>query len=157
MLTTKKKTSSIDEQKNFIIVRKKFNLILINDLLYYIDDVNLRKRLCILKFIKKKIFDFAHDENNYQKFQRIYDRVTTNYYMRHFIRKLKKYIFYCLDCQLNQTKKHKSYESFRLVQTIFEIFHTLTINFVFVLSKQKHEFDYMMFITCKFSKKIIVF
>ena len=84
---------------------------------------------------EKKIFDFAHDENNYQKFQRIYNRVTTNYYMRHFTRKLKKYIFHCFDCQLNQTKKYKSYESFRFVQTIFEIFHTLTINFIFAFSK----------------------
>ena len=99
MSTTKKKTSSIDDQKNIIIV-KKINFTLINDLLYYIDDVNLRKRFCIFKFMKKKIFDFAH-ENNYQKFQRIYDRVTTNYYMRHFIRKLRKYILHCLDCQLN--------------------------------------------------------
>ena len=80
---------------------KKIKFILINNLFYYIDDVNLRKRLCILKFMKKKIFDFAHDENNYQKFQRTYDRVTTNYYMRHFTRKLKKYIFYCFNCQLN--------------------------------------------------------
>ena len=65
MSITKEKTSSIDELKNVIIV-KKINFTLINNLFYYIDDVNLRKRLCIFKFIKK--IDFAHDENNYQKF-----------------------------------------------------------------------------------------
>ena len=76
--------------------------------------------------------------------------------MKHFTRKLKKCIFHYFDYQLNQTKKHKSYENFRLVQTIFEIFHTLTINFIFVFLKQKHEFDCIIFIICKFSKKIIV-
>ena len=90
-VNNEKKTSSIDKQKNIIIVKQNY-FILINDLLYYIDDLNLRKRLCIFKFMKKK-FDLAHDENNYQKFQRIYDRVITNYYMKYFTRKLKKYIF----------------------------------------------------------------
>ena len=71
---------------------KKINFILINDLFYYIDDVNLRKRLYIFKFMKKKI-DFAHNENNHQKFQRIYDRIITNYYMKHFTRKLKRIYF----------------------------------------------------------------
>ena len=61
---TKEKTSSIDEQKN-VIIMKKINFALINDLFHFIDDMNLRKRICILKIHEKNIFDFAHDENNH--------------------------------------------------------------------------------------------
>ena len=76
--------------------------------------------------------------------------------MRHLTREFEKHIFYYFDDQLNQMKKHKSYEDFRFVQIILEIFHTLTINFFFVFSKQKHEFNCIMFITYKFKIKIIV-
>ena len=55
--------STFDEQKNVIIV-KEINFALINDLFYYIDEMNLRKRLYILKFMEEK-FDLAHDENNH--------------------------------------------------------------------------------------------
>ena len=74
------------------------------NLIYYQDETNDRLRLCISKKLKKKFFELAHDNHSHEKFQRIYNRIVFNYYMRHLTRRLKRYIQHCFSCQLNQIK-----------------------------------------------------
>ena len=68
------------------------------DLIYYQNEYNDRKRLCILKSLKQKIFELTHNKHNYEKFHRIYKRIVESYYFKHLIKRLKRYILHCPKC-----------------------------------------------------------
>ena len=51
--------------------------------------------------MKQKMFELTHDFQNYNDFYKIYKRIVESYYIRHLIRKFKRYILYCSQCQLN--------------------------------------------------------
>ena len=63
-------------------------------LVYYRDLFNFKKRFYIFKSIKQKIFELTYDFQNYNDFHKIYERIIKSYYMRHLIRRLKRYILH---------------------------------------------------------------
>ena len=71
-----------------------------NELIYYIDLVDARRRLCIPKTLEKDIFSMAHDEHAHAGFHRAYDTIIANVYMRNLSRRLRIYITYYPQCQL---------------------------------------------------------
>ena len=71
---------------------KRIQFLFKKSLIYYQDEMNDLLRLCILKKLKKKFFELVHDSHSHERFQRIYDRIVFNYYMRHLTRRLKRYI-----------------------------------------------------------------
>ena len=133
---------------------KGIQFLLKESLIYYQDETNDRLRLCISKKLKKKFFELAHDNHSHEKFQRIYDKIVFNYYMRHLTRRLKRYIQHCFSCQLNQIKRHRTYESLKLIVTIFSLFHTIIIDFILALLKLLNEKNTLMSITDKFFKRV---
>lgn len=70
----------ISKIENLTFERLRF--VLRNDLIYYVDDLNDRERLCILKALRKKIFHLAHDEQSHSEFHRIYDQLIVFVYIR---------------------------------------------------------------------------
>ena len=125
------------------------------DLIYYQNEYNNRKRLCIFKSLKQKIFELIYNKHNYKEFYYIYKRIIESYYLRHLIRRLKHYIFYCSKCQLNQTKKHAFYESLKSILTSPLIFYTIIIDFILRFSFFQNEFNIIMILTNNFNKKMI--
>ena len=104
------------------------------DLIYYQNEYNNRKRLYIFKSLKQKVFELIYNKHNYKGFYYIYKRIVESYYFRHLIRRLKRYIFHCLKCQLNQTKRHALYGNLKSILTFFLIFYTIIIDFILEFS-----------------------
>lgn len=127
-----------------------------DELIYYINELNERERLCISKAMRKKIFQLTHDEQSHEEFHRTYDRLIASMYIRKLSRRLQKYIRYCSECQVNQTKRHSSYEILKSIQSLAISFHTITINFVLALSTTMQSLNNLLTIIDKFSKKILL-
>ena len=115
---------------------KIFNIqfVLRENLIYYQNEYNDRKRLCIFKSLKQKIFELTHNKHNHKRFHHIYKRIVESYYFKHLIKRLKRYILHCSKCQLNQTKRHALYESLNPILTFLLIFYTIIIDFILKFS-----------------------
>ena len=141
----KNQTKLLFLRKNDIIFRKQMN-----------DNTSfVLKRMCIFANAIKNILSMTHD-NEHLKFDRTYEKLISVWYIRNFAKHLKSYLKHCLFCKINRTKKHKLYESLQSILSSSIPFHTITINFVFVLSVIFTDMNNIMSVTCKFSKKITI-
>ena len=121
--------------------------VLRDGLIYYVDELNARERLCVPKLMEQKIFELAHDGYSHGGFHRTYERIVEAYYMRHLTRRLKRYILHCPQCQLNQTKRHLTYGSLEPILTPPLIFHTIYLNFILGLPCLEDGSNTMMSVT----------
>lgn len=71
--------------------------------------------------------------------------------MSKFSQKFRLYIKHCSICELNQTKKHVSYEKLIFIKISIISFRTITMNFILTLSE---EFDVMLIVTFKTGKRV---
>ena len=126
-----------------------------NDLLYFIFDLFDSERLCISKIMKTKIFRQAHDLTHHDDFMRTYDRLRHFIYVRFMIKRLKIYIAHCSKCQINQIKRHSIYDELTSIISSAISFHIIIMNFIITLSLSR-DFDVLLIITCKFSKKVLL-
>jgi hypothetical protein len=124
------------------------------DLVYYLDPVDMRRRLCVPKALEKEIFEMAHDEHHHAGFHRAYSRITAGLYLRNLSRRLKQYITHCPQCLHYQTTRHAPYGALQPVVGPPIPFHTVTADFILGLPKTSEGFDAVMTVTCKFSKKV---
>ena len=132
-------------RKNDIIFRKQMN-----------DNTSfVLKRMCIFANAIKNILSMTHD-NKHLKFDRTYEKLISVWYIRNFAKHLKSYLKHCSFCKINRTKRHKLYESLQFILSSSISFHTITINFVLVLSVISTDMNNIMSVTCKFSKKITI-
>ena len=44
------------------------------------------------------MFELTYDSQNHDDFYKIYKRIVKNYYIKHLIRRLKRYILHCPQC-----------------------------------------------------------
>jgi hypothetical protein len=121
-----------------------------NDLIYYTRD---KSRLCILATCEKKIFELAHDQNNHARHHRAYQKLIDIIYIPRLFRKIRLYIKHCSACELNQIKRHFSYEELILISTTFISFRTLTMNFIVTLSE---DIDFVLTVICKTSRRLSI-
>jgi hypothetical protein len=125
----------------------------IKDLIYHLNRITSKTRLCILRSLIKEIFYMTHDEQAHAEFHRAYVIITKTLYIRRLAHYLRQYIDYCSQCLLNQTKRHRSYEALISISSSKISFHIITMNFVLTLSQSRQEkFDTLLTITNKFSK-----
>ena len=72
-------------------------------------------------------------------------------------RQLRDYLKYCSKCQINRIKRHQSHDSLQFILSSIIFFHTFSLNFILALSMSRVEqFNVVMSITCKFTKRIII-
>ncbi len=125
-----------------------------DDLLYHIDQNSDRKsRLMISKALEEEIFELAH-RSHHVEFHRTYQHIAESLYIRKLSIRLRKFIEHCLNCLLYQTRRHQSYEELQFIKTMNVLFHTITMNFVMMLSISQEEYDYMLIIIDKFFKRM---
>ena len=125
------------------------NFIMRDDLIYH----KKRQRLCISASLDKEIFMLTHDKNQHFGVNRCYARISENLYIPHLSKKLRQYVSHCSNCQLNQIKKHRSYEKLLSISTSTTLFHTIFMNFVMSISNNMNT---LLIIICKFSKRVII-
>ena len=156
-IVTNQAQSAITDLAAEAIVDAKFSrdirFKLREDLIYYASNEN-KKRLCVSTAMKQEIFKIAHDLSNHDDFHRIYDRIVNSMYFKQLTKRLRNYIEYCSECQLNQIKRHSFYESLQLIVTSTISFHTLTIDFILRLSSMSSDdMNCIMTMTDKFTKR----
>ena len=112
----------------------------------YFASKNVISRFCISWFMKKKIFATTHDENHYCDFRRVYVRILKFLYIKHLVKKFKKYIKYCKKCIENQIVKHALYDKLHSIKSIALSFYIIIINFIFVLSETSNDINVVFII-----------
>ena len=125
------------------------------DLIYYINNKE-RLKLYILSILKQKIFEQVYNLSNYEDYYRYHDRLFYIIFIRHLIKRLREYIAYYSIYQLNQTKRYKLYNSLILIIASIISFHTLAINFIVALLSTIVKNNYLLIITYKIIKRIIL-
>ena len=70
--------------------------------------------------------------------------------------RLYKFIRYCPHCQMNQILRHRLYNALQPILSSARLFYTLIINFVLALSKLYNNKNFIISVTYKFSKAIIL-
>ena len=122
------------------------------ELVYYICGDG-RDRLCIPETMEGEVFRMAHDLANHGGFHRTYDRLSNSVYIRQMVRRLRRYIAHCPDCQVFQTVRHSLYGSLNPVVTPSIPFHTIAMDFVIDLP-MVDGFNVLLTMTCKFTRKV---
>ncbi len=134
---------------------KDIDFFLRNDLIYY-TFINKSLRLCIFWFVERNIYRMTHDDHHHCDFHRVYARVVESLYIRHLIKRLRRYIKHCRQCIEDQIVRHFSYDELNLIQTLTLLFHTVTIDFVIALSSTSNNMNFLLSTTDKFSKRISI-
>ena len=142
---------------NFSFEKKNHELIFrVDD---FIDDhVFISRRLCISNAVVKDVLKIVHDDSNdHSKYAKCYEQIISTWYIRDLIRQLRDYLKYCSKCQINRIRRHQSHDSLQFILSSIILFHTLSLDFIFALSISRVEqFNVVMSITCKFTKRIII-
>jgi hypothetical protein len=124
-----------------------------NDLIYHLNRVTFKARLCISKSLMQNIFKMTHDDLAHVEFHRAHVIIFETLYIRRLAHYLRQYIEYCSECLLNQIKRHKSYDALIFISSSKISFHIIVMNFVLILSHSKQKkFDTLLIVTNKFSK-----
>lgn len=152
------RSTSIMISKNLLqISRIDIDFQLIDDLIYHIHENNDydidESRLCISKNCQKEIFKIAHDDNAHVDHHRVYRRLIEIVYMFDMSRKLCLYLRHCLACQLNQIKRHNSYEKLTSIFTSTLSFHIIAMNYILTLFEMK-DLDVMLIMTNKVTRQL---
>ena len=124
-------------------------------LIYHINGED-RWRLCIPPSMEQELFEQVHDLSNHGGYHRCHDRLSHTVFVRHLSRNLRAYIAHCPACQLNQTKRHKPYGSLVPISTPAIPFHTIAMDFVGGLPATASGRNFLLTITCKFTKRVLV-
>ena len=133
-----------------------FRFKLRNELIYYTNFDDDRKKLCISNALKREIFELIHDRQHYEKFHKTYNRVINFVYMRYLSKHLRIYINHYLNYELNQIKRYKFYENIILINKSGISFHIIVINFIITFLIIKKDFNNVFIMIDKFSERILL-
>jgi hypothetical protein len=111
-----------------------------------------RKRLCIFANCETNVFKLAHDQNNHFEHNKIYIKLIDRVYISKLSRNIRQYIKHCSTCELNQIKRHLTYEELVSISKNIS-FQTLAMNFISTLSNNMNT---ALIVTCKAFKKITI-
>ncbi len=142
----------LQTRKNTINIFNDMNFTLKNNFIYY-ESKNKSEKLCISWSMKKDVYKMTHNDNHHCEFHRTYARIAESLYIRHMIKRLRRYIHHCKQCLEEQTKRHSSYDELNLIKIMILFFHTIIIDFIVILLKSQ-EYDVMLTTTDKFFKRV---
>ena len=144
-------TTKLKWQKRQYYHENDINFVYRDEFIYH--QKNDEKKLCLLFNMKTKIFRMIYNQIAYINFHKCYQRIFETLYFHKLIKRLRVYIRKCHVCQLNQIKRHTSYDELILIKTTSTFFHTLIFDFILILSKYQ-KYDCMLIMICKFTKNV---
>ena len=128
-----------------------------DELFYYINFNDEKKKLCIFNVFEKKIFEFIHDRQYYENFYKIYNRIAGSIYIKYLFKYFRFYIEHCSEYKFNQIKRHKFYENIIFIDKPEISFYIITIDFVIIFFMIINECDCLLIVIDKFSKRVLIF
>ena len=155
VLLNQQKIADVENSASLFFYRKNNFIFRFDD---YITDEHAFefRRFCVFQSLITKIFDTVHESNNdHSNFDKCYERIFSFYFIRELSKQLRDYLRHCSECQIHQTRRHKSYDSLQSIFTSSIFFHTIIIDFILTLFKSREDYDCSMSITCKFIKRVI--
>jgi len=96
----------------------------------------------------------AHGDTNHPGFSKLFDIISTSWFIRRLGKQLREYLLHCPQCQVYQTKRHRPYGALQPIESPSVPFHTISIDFVLALPLSAEGFDCVLSVTDKFSKRI---
>ena len=138
---------------NFANTSDKIEFILKKNHVYFVFE-NIALRFCISWFMKKTIFATTYNKNHHCDFHRFYVRIFEFLYIKHLIKKFKKYIKHCKKCIENQIVRYAFYDELHSIMSIVLSFHIIIIDFIFALSENSNDMNVVFITIDKFFKKI---
>ena len=132
-------------------VSKKFRIEIdfeIRESLIYYNDNNII-RLWISRAQEEKIFRLTHDENQHAETHRCFYRISETFFISRLLKKIRIYVKHCSAYQINQIKRHFSYDELISISTTSRSFHIIAMNFIVELLDK---YDCLLTITNKFSR-----
>jgi hypothetical protein len=123
-----------------------------NDLIYYIRDGAIK--LCLLESFEKKIFKLAYDDQTYAEYARLMAKLRKSLYIAKLSRRIKKYIEHYPVYNRYQTLRHQPYGKQISISVIDKLFYTVTLDFILVLPESPKNFNVLLIIIDKYSKRV---
>ena len=148
--------TNIAERTSNNLQRVDLRFKLREELIYYTNFNNERKRLYIFNSLEKKVFKLIYDRQHHESYYRTYDRISNSIYLRYLSKHLRTYIEYYSKCELNQTRRYKPYNSIISINRLGISFHIIAINFVITLSNIVKELNSLLIVTNKFLKRVLL-
>ena len=127
--------------------------ILKDELLFFVDPLDGRERLCIPQTLEGDLFEQFYDRQDHQGGHRAHQAIAACYYVKNLARRLRLYISHCLPCQLIQTRRIRPYGELQPIQTPPIPFHTMCFDLVTALPEYDG-YNAMMPVTDHFSKAV---
>ena len=124
-----------------------------DDLIYHVDRITGLQRLCIPPNMVPDILKIAHG-HAHPGFKRCYEIISKAWYVKGLVKQLRSYISNCPECLILQTRRHSTYGSLQPIPTVAVPYYCISIDFILALPKSIQNFDSIMSITDKFTKKI---
>jgi len=121
--------------------------------LYMIDDLG-RHRLCLPENAEQKPFQQAHDGEGHIREYKILHYLNSVVVIRQVASKVKKYLKYCVSCQLTSRPRHKPYGDYHPIVTPNIPFHTITMDFIVAIPPTLTGSNMVLTIVDKASKAI---
>ena len=145
----------IEDNKAFDENAVKLLYQLMKNLIYF-NNMKQEACLCISHNLVKKVFQLTYNELDYADYVHTHKCLSQDLYIYNIMTYLYKYIWACSQCQLNQTSQHTLYELMQLILMSLQLFHTVTLNFILILSVLSLSdcFDSVISVTDKFSKAV---
>ena len=123
------------------------------NLFFHVSKLTGVQRLCIPQSMIKTVLEIAHGDGHLG-FERSYERISNAWYIHGLVKHLRQYIRFCPQCLILQTRRHRPYGSLQPIESPSVPFHTLTLDFILALPKSAEEFDTILSVTDKFTKKV---
>ena len=127
-----------------------------DDLIYYTNRDDRRKRLYVPNKLETNIFELTYNRQYYYGFYRSYNRIIRSIYLRYLTKYLRSYIEYYSKYELNQTKRHRLYSALNPINTPSIPFYTITIDFIVTLPTTIEGYDSLLIITDKALKRVLL-
>ena len=122
-----------------------------DDLIYNIK--NDIERLCISMSCEKEVFRLTHDFNNHADYHKTYQKLIKIVFISKLARKTREYVKHCSSSELNQTKKHVTYDELIFIMISTISFRIIAMDFIVKLSKN---IDSVLIFICKTFKRVIL-
>ncbi len=122
-------------------------------LIYHLDRVTGIRRLCIPPAVAPDLLAIAHSEGQ-PGFACCHKIISRSWYIWGLTKILRAFIRHCPQCLALQTRWHAPYGSLQPIHSPPVPFFTLTLDFILALPLTADEYNALMSVTCKFSKRV---
>ena len=113
------------------------------------------KRLCLPESVVGEILNMTHGQGH-PGYGKLYEMINAAYMIKGLSKKLRQFLRHCPECQLYQTRRHRPYGSLQPIESPPIPFHTVTLDFILALPNSNEDFDTILTITDKFSKRVLL-